>query len=455
VRALLVTAVVAFGLVAAPAQADPARPWVPARLTDSVAGPHFVVHYATDETTTAVATNVLGHAERAYALEVGSWGYPAPIDDGDGKVDVYVYAREWTDGDAAGAVSEDSYKNAPRAGYITLKTPYADSVSLVAHEFFHVVQLAMWSTAVRGFMLEATADWAAARVSGRARGYWAYPDVSLDCVGRQCGPTLETQGGYIRWPFFAFLDEQFGMGIVREIWRQPGTTLDAIDSALRAHGSSLSEQFTAFQLDAGNTMSALPDAMTLGTGTTRASFTVAPLAAHNVWLTAPRISDVACGPAQLQVAALAGPGARVFFRQEYGPPQELATGVPAALPWRTCAAKPALVQVVVPGGQAAAVDVSFTVTALDVEPPTLTVISLTAGPERSAVTLALRTAEECVIEVEVEGVRSRTVLYPGGVQDVRVNGIRPQLKRGRHYLTYTVVSASGARSAAKRIRFAV
>src|SRR5579864_5373476 len=55
---------------------------------------HFVVHYYTDPnlpdySTETRAGDVAAYAERAYALEA-SWGYPMPLDDGDGHIDIYL-----------------------------------------------------------------------------------------------------------------------------------------------------------------------------------------------------------------------------------------------------------------------------------------------------------------------------------------------------------------------------
>src|SRR5213592_953812 len=58
---------------------------------------HFTVHYNRNEEDTTCADaitqeqagGILGMFERAYALYTG-WGYPPPVDDSDGHVDVSV-----------------------------------------------------------------------------------------------------------------------------------------------------------------------------------------------------------------------------------------------------------------------------------------------------------------------------------------------------------------------------
>jgi hypothetical protein len=56
----------------------------PTGLDQTVTTAHFVVHYASATVSSAQAKQVGTDAERAYSLYVGQWGYPPPVDDGDG-----------------------------------------------------------------------------------------------------------------------------------------------------------------------------------------------------------------------------------------------------------------------------------------------------------------------------------------------------------------------------------
>ena len=58
-----------------------------AGLTSS--GGHFQLHYP-GTVPAADAQTLAANLEHAYDVEVGSWGFAPPVNDGDGKVDVYV-----------------------------------------------------------------------------------------------------------------------------------------------------------------------------------------------------------------------------------------------------------------------------------------------------------------------------------------------------------------------------
>ena len=60
---------------------------------------HFLVHYA-DPTPVQSAAHVGEVLEAALARETGEWRWPAPVDDGDGKVDVYLFSQVGIEGAA-------------------------------------------------------------------------------------------------------------------------------------------------------------------------------------------------------------------------------------------------------------------------------------------------------------------------------------------------------------------
>src|SRR4051812_14694047 len=90
-RALLVAAAACVFAGIFGASAFGARP---GPYPHTVTSQHFVVHYSSDPLDPAYATQtdaskLAALADRAYATEL-SWGVRAPVDDGDGKVDIYI-----------------------------------------------------------------------------------------------------------------------------------------------------------------------------------------------------------------------------------------------------------------------------------------------------------------------------------------------------------------------------
>src|SRR3954463_5149568 len=89
---LLACVAVSAAVLAGPAFG--ARPVLPF----TVDTPHFVVHYQSDlgpgtvdsAITQTTAGDIAALAERAYNAEVVTDGFPAPLNDGDGKTDIYV-----------------------------------------------------------------------------------------------------------------------------------------------------------------------------------------------------------------------------------------------------------------------------------------------------------------------------------------------------------------------------
>jgi hypothetical protein len=177
---------------------------------------HFLVHYGSgvaDADAQAAAANL----DSAYATEVDGWGFPAPISGGaDGKVDVYVEDT----GSNLGESYHDDYTAPTTSGYILLSPASATNASAAAHELFHLIQYAIYAHGAK-FLVEGTAEWAAANVTGSTGWlftYWANPEQPLDCLaGSACAPTPDQDHSYSRWLFFEHLSEHYGPGIVREI----------------------------------------------------------------------------------------------------------------------------------------------------------------------------------------------------------------------------------------------
>ena len=57
--------------------------------------------------------------------------------------------------------------------------------------------------------------------------------------------------GYARWPFYEFLSERFGRGVIKEIFVRAGAgvpSLDTLDAVLATHGTTLSQVFADFTI---------------------------------------------------------------------------------------------------------------------------------------------------------------------------------------------------------------
>jgi hypothetical protein len=262
--AVLVACLIKCASAAGAAERPPTDYWgytPPASLTQSMTSDHFVVHYTTDEgdpnaILPSRAQAIDDAAERAYAVEVGDWGFPAPIDDGDAHTDIYVYTDEKTGPSAlthidwpppAGTRSSSAWFSIPRAA----------GAFVVAHEFFHVLQFARF--AYWGWTTEPSAVWAHLNEGGAGLwpGIYADPWDSLDCLSyndpHACG---NDSLGYGRWIFFEYLSERYGgPAFVNEIGRrlavrgeteaQPNP-IEAIEDALGEGDTSLAGAFMGY-----------------------------------------------------------------------------------------------------------------------------------------------------------------------------------------------------------------
>jgi hypothetical protein len=212
---------------------------------------HFMVHYSrndqdptcTNFITQENAGDLLGMFEDAYRQFHDVMGYPTPVDDGDGKVDVSVddltnVCVPYGTIPASTPVPYDRWDGiiAPNA------TPGADDIHLnatagltyhiVSHELFHLMEDAI-APGTDQWLQEGTAEWAAVRADLAAGGDEANPDRTADCVGAECGDTDFDKNGYPGWMLFEYLAERYGDAKVRAVWDQaaasapgtPGTTI--------------------------------------------------------------------------------------------------------------------------------------------------------------------------------------------------------------------------------------
>ena len=248
----------AAALFAGPAvAARPAAFPLPETLTST----HFRIHYTGDFTLPDErvlqqdAATLASNAEQAYAAFVTGWGYPAPLNDGDGLIDIWV-----TDlaAGVAGKADVDAAGNTA-TGWIAVDPAYVKARDVIAHEFFHLVQFGIWIPA-DSWLLEGSANWAGISVNGYvATGNATLaptlhrPDLSLDCVGEACGNDLYETAGYSRWSFFEYLSSRYGTGFVKETLLQGAALADPskkgaalVSAALVARGTTLGDVYSDY-----------------------------------------------------------------------------------------------------------------------------------------------------------------------------------------------------------------
>ena len=391
--------------LAAAALLAPSASARPACVFDgSLASDHFVVHWDPDAGSTDCpdatdfhqpqAGGVLAAAEASYALWVVKRGFPAPVDDGDGKMDLYVY-----DTDPAIAVfAADGPGPGPVAGWAVLSAAAASEAHWAGAAAFHASTLAMWGAWQEWFSL-GTAEWAGLTAAGfpEFASLLDKPDISLDCYDAPCDEDLFFYNGQARWPFFQYLTDRFGDDVVRDVWTQVATRagsgadgVGALGDVMSAKGTTLTAVYNDFagalaagSVKAPNLKAVKPKtADSLKTGALASSVATTTVAANHlavqfVELVPGSGVGTVCHPAtlKLEVSVPSGTGAKPsFFGQEYGGLKAFTvSGSTATLTtaWDTCTwATGHKALVAVPNPSASANGARFTVTA------TLTAVDL-------------------------------------------------------------------------------
>ena len=202
---------------------------------------HFLVHYA-DPTPVQSAAHVGEVLEAALARETGEWGWPAPVDDGDGKVDVYLFPQVGIEG----AANPDPGPR-PASGWMQFAADASDLVT--AHELLHVLQYAIGVDEPPVYLTEGTAHWAGNRFAGDegqlvSVPLWAnanYLGTPLDCPATS--PCHDNAGpATAGWAFFEYLAERFGTQIVADSYTR------GVAAALAARGAALGPVFTDYAI---------------------------------------------------------------------------------------------------------------------------------------------------------------------------------------------------------------
>src|SRR6185437_13298391 len=115
-----------------------------------VASTHFVVH-PSPGVSAADAQQVSDNFEAAYATEVTSWGFHAPLSDGslggDSRVDVYVQGT-FTASDL-GEASPATENTPTTSGFATINPTATGNAETAAHELFHLLQYAVYAHGAR------------------------------------------------------------------------------------------------------------------------------------------------------------------------------------------------------------------------------------------------------------------------------------------------------------------
>ncbi len=371
-RARILAAAVLLGAFAAFAAspASAARPGL--GYPETLNTTHFQIHFTGDladpgRITDQQAGDLGQLAEQAYTTEITTWGYPAPPDDGDGRIDV------WVDVLGSGLLGLATPDGAvPGTGWIAIDTGSVDNPHTIAHELFHLIQFGIWEPS-DSWLLEATAEWAgfaadsfdpAGAGATSLADTVAQPDMSLDCLSDACGPDDYENKGYSRWPFFEYLAERYGNLFIKDVFNAgaaagapPETGLAALSSAIAAKGTTIGDAFTDYTLHAvaGNFTAvglqglAPTTFSTLPTGNVAGSFPVLHVAVNHLaarYLSFTRGTSGDMGPCYaatlaLTVALPAGAGSKPsFYSTGVGTaaiPLTI-TGTTASLtvPWNTC-----------------------------------------------------------------------------------------------------------------------
>lgn len=227
-----------------------------------------------DKAKPAWAGTTLRVMNKVWKREVGGLGYRRPLSDGglprsanggNGKFDVYL--KQLGDQGLYGYCAADfRLVAAPHrtGGYCVLdndfsraeyrRKPAQTLAVTAAHEFFHAIQFGYDYFEDRWFM-ESTATWMEERYADGVndnRQYLVHGQVKVPTT------PLDTfdQGGfahYGNWPFWEFLSEKYGNGLVRSVWSRAASpkaySTKALSAALKTKGG-LPKQLAAFA--AGN-----------------------------------------------------------------------------------------------------------------------------------------------------------------------------------------------------------
>ena len=210
-------------------------------MADSINSPggHFRIHYDTSGQHAVAPADADGDGvpdyvqevaatfDATWALQIENLRYRVPLDDGDGRFDVYVqqlgtrgvYGQTWPEELGVPVTS----------AYLTVDNNYTDRIYAtrgldglhvtVAHEFFHAVQFA-YNARDLTWWHESTATWMEDVAYDDVNDYFQYtrfvleaPAVSLDWQ-----PSLADGHQYGACVYVHYLDQTFGRKTIRQTW---------------------------------------------------------------------------------------------------------------------------------------------------------------------------------------------------------------------------------------------
>src|SRR5579872_2398735 len=280
IRALGVTLAVAL-LAGVVASAAPAASR-PGAGEYTISTTHFVVHYYSDVDSSGglkpdwssetQAGDIAAYAEQAYSLLTG-WGFAAPLNDGDGKTDIYL--EDFTNFPGVDSFDNIDGAAAPTSGWIEMATPtqqqaFADSDGLTLAQqeqmevTFGLFNLSMFGTwlpdAATGdnWLPFGAAQWAGYASIGFPVGTEASalssPDIALDCSDTQaltqtCDQDPYTNSGSGAWAFYQLLATKFGNSFLKTVWAKGAlgqSAATALSNAVAAKGSTLASVFNEY-----------------------------------------------------------------------------------------------------------------------------------------------------------------------------------------------------------------
>lgn len=234
-------------------------------LWEVVESTNFCIHYRPSLTagsggaTLAQAELTRDTMEAVFAAEIGTLGYREPLNDSDGKTDVFL----------------DQLGNEGYYGFCTTESGQATSTAwcgldndfavnefgapplnslrvTAAHEFFHAVQFAYDSFESDWFM-EGTAVWMEDQVYPTINDYLQYLNFSQLRNWRQSADYAGSLHRYGTVIFWKFLSERYkDVGIIRQIWQTAAVSggsrngIQAVAAVLKAKGSSLPLEFARY-----------------------------------------------------------------------------------------------------------------------------------------------------------------------------------------------------------------
>lgn len=269
----LLLAVLAAGVLAGPAPA--ARPPIGDHQLTST---HFMVHYNTGtdpltgkllpgDITETEAGDIASYAEQAYAV-YRSWGYAAPVNDGDGLIDIYALSL-------LGPPAQESLANwdniagpGPSSGYFILAPPdelatfatldgfttQEEEQEIVAANVFYLFEFSKWvpTSQADTWLWYGPATWAAVdSMTFQPQMALGNPDIALNCRDNipghmMCDPNFYEDGGFSRWAFFHLLASKYGNGFFNTVLANGGAgqnATTALSNALAAQGTTLADAY--------------------------------------------------------------------------------------------------------------------------------------------------------------------------------------------------------------------